>query len=332
MRRKGTDEQLAERKARGLALLAQGKTPKEVAEILDVTRRSVDRWQQEAKKPTRSPGRPRKLSEKQVKRWEKALDKGAHAFGYVGNYWTLDRIAQVIWQLFGVRYHPSAVWHVMQRMGWSNQRPQRQPLHRDEEAIVQWKTEQLPRIKKCQQLGATLALEDESGFSLVSPLKRRWSRRGQTPILRTSIDHHERLRLLGVLLVSPKGKRIRLSTRSYWPSLTGTEVIAFLQQILDRVSGPLVLVWDRHPIHKCKAVQDFLTIHKRSHMFYFPIAAPELNPAEFIWSQITQHTAGTAPHNRNELQINVFTALARTRRSQKRLQACLLGSRLDWIK
>lgn len=114
MRRKGTNEQLAERRARGLALLAQGKTSKEVAEILDVTKRSVDRWQAEAKKPrkkkaSRSPGRPRKLSAPQVKQLEKALDKGAYAFGYAGNYWTLDRIAQVIWQLFGVRYETSAV-------------------------------------------------------------------------------------------------------------------------------------------------------------------------------------------------------------------------------
>jgi len=158
MRRKGTDEQLAERKKRGLALLSQGKKPKEVAEILEVTRRSVDRWLQETKKPkkkkaTRLPGRPSKLSEKQLKRLEKALDKGAYAFGYLGNYWTLDRITQVIWQLFEVRYHASAVWHVMQRMGWSSQRPQRQPLHRDNEAIERWKVEELPRIKKVSATG-----------------------------------------------------------------------------------------------------------------------------------------------------------------------------------
>jgi len=133
------------------------------------------------------------------------------------------------------------------------------------------------------------------------------------------------------LLVSPKGKRIRLSIRSYWHSLTGKEVIAFLRQILDRVAGPIVLVWDRHPIHKRKAVQDFLATPKRLHMYYFPVAAPELNPTEFIWSQITQHTAGTAPHNAKELQTNVCTAIARTRTSQKRLQACLLGSHLNWI-
>lgn len=180
-------------------------------------------------------------------------------------------------------------------------------------------------------MGATLVLEDESGFSLVSPLKWTWSRRGQTPVQRTSIDHHQRLNLLGALLVSTRGKRIRLCIRSCWHSLTGIEVIAFLQQIFNRVSGPIVLVWDRHPIHKRKLVQEFLASHKRLHMFYFPVAAPELNPAEFIWTQATEYTAGTAPHSSQELQTNVYNAIARTRTSQKRLQACLLGTHINWI-
>ncbi len=158
MRRKGTNEQLGKVRIRGLALLAEGKRPKEVAEILEVTRRTVNRWQHNAKHPkkkkaARPAGRPRKLSEKQVKRREKALDKGVYAFGYAGNDWTLDRIAQIIWQLFGVRYETSAVWHVMRRMGWSNQRPQRRPLHRNEEAIEQGKKEELPRIKKVSPVG-----------------------------------------------------------------------------------------------------------------------------------------------------------------------------------
>lgn len=180
-------------------------------------------------------------------------------------------------------------------------------------------------------MGATLVLEDESGFSLVSPLKRTWSRRGQTPVQKTSIDHHQHLNLLGALLVSTKGKRIRLGIRSYWHSLTGKAVIAFLQQILDRVSGPIVMVWDRHPIHKRKMVQEFLAKQKRLRVFYFPVAAPELNPEEFIWSQATEYMAGTAPHNGKELQTNVFHAIARTRSSQNRLQACLLGTRLKWF-
>jgi transposase len=153
MRRKGTSEQLAIVRNRGLALLKKGKKPEEVAETLNVTPRCVYRWRQENKKPkrkktTRAIGRPRKLTEKQIKKLEKALDQGAYAFGYSGDYWTLDRITQIIWQLFKVRYHPSGVWHIMDRMGWSNQRPQRLALHRNDEAIETWKKEVLPEIKK----------------------------------------------------------------------------------------------------------------------------------------------------------------------------------------
>jgi transposase len=160
---------------------------------------------------------------------------------------------------------------------------------------------------------------------------RKSHQNGVTPVLKTAIDHHQRLNLLGALLVSTQGKRIRLCVRSYWHSLTGKEVIAFLQQILKRVLGPIVLVWDRHPIHQRKMVQAFLAKHRRVHVFSFPVAAPELNPAAFIWTQVSEYTAGTAPHNAQELQTNVFNAVARTRNSQKRLQACLLGTHLKWF-
>lgn len=108
-------------------------------------------------------------------------------------------------------------------------------------------------------------------------------------------------------------------------------MITFLKQILRLVPGPMVLVWDRHAIHKRALVQDFLAAQKRVHRFYFPVAAPELNPTEFVWTQLCAYTAGTAPHNRHELRTNVLAAVARTRQSQQRLHACLLGARLDWI-
>ena len=166
---------------------------------------------------------------------------------------------------------------------------------------------------------------------MVAPLKRTWSRRGQTPKRRTSIAHHERLNLLGALLISPKGRKIKLSIQSYWHSLTGNEVITFLCQILRLAPGPLVLILDRHPIHKRKMVQEFMAKQKRLHVFYFPVAAPELNPVEFVWTQLSEYTAGTAPHNTAEPQANVLGGIARTRNSKKRLLACLHHSAVKWI-
>lgn len=180
-------------------------------------------------------------------------------------------------------------------------------------------------------MDATLGLEDEAGFTMVSPVKRTWSRRGQTPVFRTSIDHHDRLNILGVVLVSSKGKKIRLSVKSYWNALTGEEVIAFLKQILRLSRGHIVLVWDRHTIHRRVLVQEFIRSQKRLHVFEFPVAAPELNPAEYIWTQTKEYTAGTAPHDKYELQANVFAGISRTRISQKRLFACLRNSKIVWL-
>jgi len=140
-----------------------------------------------------------------------------------------------------------------------------------------------------------------------------------------------RLNVFGALLILPKEQALVLSVKSYWHSLTGNEVIAFLKQLLELVPGHLVLVWDRHPIHERKMVQDFLAGQKRLHVYSFPVAAPELNPVEFVWTQVTEYTAGTAPHNKYELQANVFAAISRIRISQKRLSACLHGSNLDWL-
>lgn len=173
-------------------------------------------------------------------------------------------------------------------------------------------------------------LEDESGFSLVSPLKRSWAPRGRTPTIRTSLAHHQRLNLLGALLVSPGGHKIKLSIRSYRHSLRGEQVIAFLKQLLRIVPGEIVLVWDNHPIHKRALVQEFIAQHRRLHVYHFPTCAPELNPVEFVWTQVSQYTANFAPHNMLELCTRIWNGVARTRHSSKRLAACLAASDLSW--
>jgi transposase len=152
MRPIGTSQQLALRRQRALDLLGQGQSPQQAAEQVGATDRSVRRWQFEAKHPPRparrKPGRPRRLTAAQLRRLERALQRGAFAFGYAEDYWTLDRIAHVIWELFQVRYRPSGVWYLLRAMGWSCQKPQRRPMQRDEDAIARWKRYQWPQIKK----------------------------------------------------------------------------------------------------------------------------------------------------------------------------------------
>jgi transposase len=152
MRTKNKKEIIKDRRKRALGLLERGKSEREVAEIIGVTIRSVYRWQEQKKSPLKKEdrpfGRPSRLSEEQIQKLEQELLCGAYAHGYAEDYWTLERIGHVIWELFGIRYVPSGVWHVMDRMGWSSQKVQRLAIQRDEEAIVSWKQRVWPRIKK----------------------------------------------------------------------------------------------------------------------------------------------------------------------------------------
>lgn len=152
MRPYGTSKQLQGRREQALKLLNQGKSVEEIAARMKVTVRSVYRWQQEQKQPKRKserpPGKPAYLTKDQIKKLEQELLKGAYAHGYSEDYWTLDRIGHVIWELFKVRYTPSGVWRLLDGMGWSCQKVQRLAIQRNDETIRNWKRWVWPQIKK----------------------------------------------------------------------------------------------------------------------------------------------------------------------------------------
>jgi transposase len=155
MRPLGTSDQLARRRQRALNLLRHGHRLAQVAKRVGATAQSVCRWHRESqqlkrkrKLHPRAPGRPCRLSKRQLTCLVCALNRGAYAYGYAEDYWTLDRIAPMIWQLFRVRYRTSSVWYMLQRLGWSCQKPQRRSLARDDDAIAHWKHYLWPHIKK----------------------------------------------------------------------------------------------------------------------------------------------------------------------------------------
>jgi transposase len=146
---------LEERRRRAVNLLKTGLNVVEVAERVESSTSSVCRWKQLlaeggpaalASKPV--PGRPRKLQAAECQRLLELLLKGAQAYGYPNELWTLKRIARVIRREFGVAYHPNHVWRLLRRCRWSCQVPERRALQRDEPAIEHWKRHKWPHIKK----------------------------------------------------------------------------------------------------------------------------------------------------------------------------------------
>jgi transposase len=116
-----------------------------------VSHQSVSDWHKqwlvggkEALKRTGEPGRPRKVTDAELDKVERALQNGPKANGYPTDLWTLSRVAEVIEKATGVKYHPGHVWKLLRRMGWSRQLPARQVAERNDEAIEKWVNERYP--------------------------------------------------------------------------------------------------------------------------------------------------------------------------------------------
>ena len=143
MRPKGSSAELQQRRLDALLMLRRGMKPIEVARTLHVSLVSVGRWRKSARtgggrkalvaKP--HPGRPPKLSLAQRSYLVQLLRQGPLHHGYHTHLWTLERIGEVICRTFGVRYHPSGVWWVLQSLRWSCQKPQSHARERNEQTI-----------------------------------------------------------------------------------------------------------------------------------------------------------------------------------------------------
>lgn len=145
-----------QRRLRAMAMIDAGLSQKEVALKLGVAKSSVSNWRKvyvqggEAALGAK-PHPPRsRLKPKHLQRLEGILLKGPRSSDYPTELWTLGRVAQVIEKRFGIRYSESNVWHILRRMGWSCQKPEKRARERDEEAIVRWQKQDWPRIKKRQ--------------------------------------------------------------------------------------------------------------------------------------------------------------------------------------
>jgi transposase len=146
---------LEQRRLRAARLLKKGVHRSEVARQVGVHRQSVSRWAQQLeaaglrglRKAGRAGRKPR-LSPDELKKIERGLKRGPQALGYETGLWTAWRVAHLIEEECGVRYHPSQAWRILRQLGWSCLRPVGRALERDEEAIRRWKKERWPEIKK----------------------------------------------------------------------------------------------------------------------------------------------------------------------------------------
>jgi transposase len=269
------------RRLRALHLKQQGWRQCDIAAALGVTEEAVSRWLAraraggpEALRTRSAPGHPPKLTPTQKRLIPEFLWHGPEAYGFCGQVWTCARIARIIEEEFGVRYHKDHVSRLLKKLHWTPQVPIRRALQRDEEAIQRWRDVIWPELRRrARHERRQLVCEDESGFYLLPGLVRTYAPEAQTPVIyeQQTRDH---LSVMGGM--TPEG---RVYTLARQKSLNGLHTIAFLLHLL-RVAGPrLLVIWDGSPIHRRAEVSAFVSeTHGKVWVEALPGYAPDLNP------------------------------------------------------
>jgi hypothetical protein len=144
-----------------------------------------------------------------------------------------------------------------------------------------------PDQKRAVAESAWIVFFDESGISLIPPVRRTWSQRGRTPVLRHRMAW-KRASMAAALGYHPEGTSARLCFHLQQDSYDTDSLIGVLEQLACFYTGQrVVLLWDglsSHWSYKMRAhlaaQRHWLTVER------LPAYAPELNPVEYLWANL----------------------------------------------
>lgn len=312
----------------------QGWYQRDIAAALDVSEETVSRWLAraraggpEALRAQPRPGHPPKLSPAQKRLIPEFLWHGAEAYGFRGEVWTCARIARVLEEEFGVRYHKDHVGRLLKELRWTPQVPIKRAIQRDEEAIPRWRDEVWPELqRRARRERRVLVFEDESGFYLLPGLVRTYAPQARTPVLheKQTRDH---LSVMGGM--TPAGKVYTLARQE---SLNGLHSIEFLTHLL-RVAGQrLLVIWDGSPIHRRAAVKEFVAgTRGQVWLEALPGYAPDLNPwDEGGWHHLKNvEMRNLVCLDLEELHQEFHLAVGRFRQKPHLIQSCFAQAGLE---
>lgn len=149
-----SQKEMEARRRKAVPYFKRGASERTIAKKLGVSPPAVHYWKaawesdkQDGLKAGKY-GPSFKLTEKQEKEVRKKILRGASAYGYPGDYWTLSRLTDAVASWTNVQYEDRSIWHVLQRLGFSCQKPVRRAVERDEKAIQNWISKDWPEIKK----------------------------------------------------------------------------------------------------------------------------------------------------------------------------------------
>jgi transposase len=135
--------------------VGEGWSPADAAAFLGVHVETVRKWVRKHKAGgddglagTPHPGRTPFLTPEQEAEALAWLTQKPTDFGFRTDLWTAARVAQLIDEKFGVKYHPNYLREWLTKRRHSPQKPARRVRQRNPGAIARWLADEYPAVQK----------------------------------------------------------------------------------------------------------------------------------------------------------------------------------------
>jgi transposase len=174
--------------------------------------------------------------------------------------------------------------------------------------------------KGAQKEGRTIAFADQSGFYLLPGVVRTYAPVGKTPILEENLtrDH-----LSAMSAITLEGKLYMIEQDR---AFKGEDAVRFLKHLMHQIPGKLLVIWDGSPIHRGRAVKDFLGsgAARRVQLEQLPGYAPDLNPDEGILKNLKcVELKNLCCESLAELRVELRRAKERLRHKREVILGCI---------
>ena len=312
---------------RAVDAVIEGMSHVKAAELFGVTRHSVDRWvktyEEEGPDALNAHKRGPKGERSILKGWQAASictlirDRHPEQLKLPFVLWTAKSVRLLIYRKFNLRVSERTVRRYLAKWGFTPQKPVRRAYERNDEAVKRWLEEEYPAIlREAKRENALIYWGDEMGVRSDHQAGRSYSPRGKTPEIPGTGQR------FGCNVLSALTNRGHLVFMVFKKGFTSAVFLRFLRRLVKQTNRKVIIIVDRHPVHRSRKVAAWLESHaSQIRLFFLPGYSPDLNPDEMVNQDVKANAVGRKrAKNRTQLMGQVRRYLDRRRRQPEVVQ------------